>query len=799
MLKNYFKIAIRNLHKQKLFTTINIFGLAIGLAGSLIIAVFVWNQLSYESMHKKSDRIYRIAAQFGKGDQGMMLAGAMRPLGPALKSELSEVEDYTRLRFNDNAKIIIDNDEKIVPRLFLSDASIFNLFDLKIIKGNYKVSLNEVNTAFISEAFAKNLFGNVNSINKTILYNDTTPIKIAGVYKNVKGNTQIYADLIISYKTLEAIDKQENSWGSFGQDLTYVLLNKEVPIPQLKKEVQAVLEKNTSPQFGQMVQLLPEKLTDIYLTSQTRGDLVEHGNMNYVYVFSSIAVLVLLIACLNFINLSTARSIKRAKEIGIKKLLGAAKTQLIKQFFTESFLLTFVSLIIGLLLFEIFYPLLNKFLEIDLTISYLQTTDFYLIIIVIFFTVAIFSGLYPAFYITHFNPLLTVKGIEKIQSNKMGFRKILVVIQFVISIFLIFGTTVIFQQLNYVKNGDLGFDKENIILVHYSPHYENAVTRYETFKTKLLSESSILGVSGAYTLPGINNNEQRTIRVKGATDDEQKVMRSIGVDFGFTETMKMKVIAGRSFSKKFSTDATSSVILNQTAVKELGLKNPIGTEVVVPQGENNSSAYSQIIGVVSDFHIESFKKEIEPVVLYINPERFYTIAVRIDKRNTKTAIAKVAGIWNQIFPEEEFNYQFLVDKYKGLYSAEDKISHIFTIFAFLAVYIASLGLLGLSSFSAEQRRKEIGIRKVLGSSVSEIINLLTKDYLKLIVISSVIALPLSFYLMNVWLSDFAYRIQISWIPFVLAVLISIIISLLTISSQAVKAALTNPIKSLRYE
>ena len=799
MWKQSLKIAVRNLFKQKLFTSINIFGLAIGLTGSLLIAVFVWNELSYESMHSKADRIYRVAAQFGSGDQGMVLAGAMRPLGPALKSELPGVEDFARVRLLDETKIIINNDEKLVPRLFISDASLFNLFDLKVIKGNYKVSLNEINTAFISKAFSKTLFGDKDPIDKTFLYNDDIPIKIAGVFENVEGNTQIYADLIVSYKTIEAIDQVDFPWGNFGQDLTYVLLHEEMPIPLLKEKCQAVLEKNTNEQFAQMIGLIPERMHDIYLNSKVRGDIIGHGNANYVYLFSSIAILVLLIACLNFINLSTARSMKRAKEVGVKKMLGAARIQLIRQYLTESFLLTFISLMIGILFFELLYPLLNSFLEIDLKISYLQTIDFYLIIAAIFFVVAILSGLYPAFYITRFNPLQTVKGIGKMQSTKMGFRKVLVVVQFTISIFLIFGTTVIFQQLHYLKNGDLGFDKENVLLINYSPHYENAITRYKTFKAKLLSESSVLGITGAYTLPGINSNEQRTIKVKDASDDDQKVMRSIGVDFGFIETMKMKLVEGRSFSEKYSTDATASIILNETAVKELGLKNPIGTEVVVPQGNDNSSPYSTIIGVVSDFHVESLEKAIDPVVLYVNPERFYTIAVRIDKKNTKDAIAKVKNTWSEIFPEEKLNYEFLVDKYKGLYSAEDKISQIFTIFAFLAIYIASLGLLGLSSFSAEQRKKEIGIRKVLGSSVHGIIELLSKDYLKLVIIAAIIALPISFYLTDKWLSKFAYKIEISWLPFVLSILLSLFISLVTVSTQAFRAATANPVKSLKYE
>lgn len=426
MWRQTLKIAVRNLFKQKLYTSINIFGLAIGLAGSLLIAVFVWNELSYENMHGNADRIYRVSVRFGQGGQGMVLAGAMRPLGPALKEDMAEVEDFTRIRFIDGQKISVDGEEKPVPRIFSADASIFDIFDIEIIEGNYKTSLNEVNNAFISQEFAKTLFGDENPMNKSFIYNGEIPVKISGVYRNPEGNTQIYSDLIISYKTIEAIDKTEYPWGNFGQDLTYVLLNKEMPLPVLKEKCMAVLEKNTNEQFAQMIQFVPEKFSDIYLKSQTRGDLIEHGNINYVYLFSTIAVLVLLIACFNFINLSTARSIKRAKEVGIKKVLGAARFQLIKQFLMESILLTFISLLIGVFLFELFYPLLNEFLGVEMKVSHFQTIDFYLIIAVIFFIVALLSGIYPSFYITNSIRLRQQRGlIEFIQVNSVSVKCLL--------------------------------------------------------------------------------------------------------------------------------------------------------------------------------------------------------------------------------------------------------------------------------------------------------------------------------------------------------------------------------------
>lgn len=799
MWRQTIKIAFRNLFKQKLFSSINIFGLAIGLAGSLLIAVFVWNELSYESMHDKADNIYRIAVQFGKSDDSMILAGAMPALGPAVKEELPEVDEFSRVLLDRNAPIVIGDNEFIERKFFLADPSIFSLFNIDIISESDDSPLSDPFDVMLSESTAKKYFGNVNPLSKTFQYREQTLI-VTGIYRDIKGNTQIDPDLIASYKTKEVVFPNGNQWGSFGQDLTYLLLNKEISASELEKKITDVVIRNTSAQFGDMLRFIPEHLPDVYLNSRTVGDVIEHGNKSYVYLFSTIALFVLFIAALNFINLSTARSFKRSKEVGIKKVMGAQRKQLISQFLTESLLITFIALIIGLVLFELIYPILIDFLGIRVGIDYLTSLQFYLMIAFVLFAVGLLAGIYPAFYLTHFNPIKTVKNEVGKTYKGLGFRKVLVISQFVISILLIFGTTVIFQQLNYMKDYDIGLDKNNIVLIKYVPDEEVAETRYETFKNKLLTSEFIKSVSGVYTLPGINSIQQQTIRLKGTPEDEQKIMRFNGVDFSFINTFGINLIAGRNFSKDFSTDRNHAVIINETALKELGLEldNAIGKEVSLPSSDNNEKL-ATIIGITKDFNIESLHNSIDPVVLYIDPERFYTIAVKTTSQNNQQVLKYIENTWNELMPNKKFNYSFMQDTYNQLYSSEDKISEVFTIFSFLAIYIATLGLLGLSSFSAEQRKKEIGIRKVLGSTIANIVGLMSKDYLKLVLVSSIIALPISFYLLNEWLSDFAFRIEISWLPFILAFSLSLIISLITVSSQALRAATLNPIDSIKYE
>ncbi|MCF8356227.1 MAG: ABC transporter permease, partial [Melioribacteraceae bacterium] len=467
MILNYIKMAFRNIIKQKLYSLINIFGLAIGMTGTMLILVYVFNEISYENFHENKDRIFRIGVQFGSNDSAIKLAGAMPAIAPALEEEISFVEKAVRFNLARKAVIKIENDEYQESNFFFTDSNVFSVFTFHVIEKLKNNPLDEPYTAAISESTAKKLFNDENPIGKTFIYNDNYTIKVTAVFADIEGNTHLKPNILVSYKTKEIIDPVEQPWNSWGEAFTYVLLNNKSEAGKLKENINSIFAKHTNEHFAKMFTFHIEPLPDIYLKSEMNGDLIEHGNLSYVYLFSSIAILVFIIACLNFINLSTARSFHRSKEVGVRKVLGANRTQLIRQFLSESVIISLISLIASLILFELLYPVLNNFLGSALIIDHHRTIEFYLLAFSIFLIVGLIAGMYPAFYLSYFNPIKTVDLNRIVKGNGLGFRRILVIVQFAISTILIFGTTVIYQQLNYMKNTDLGFDKNNVLLISF--------------------------------------------------------------------------------------------------------------------------------------------------------------------------------------------------------------------------------------------------------------------------------------------------------------------------------------------
>jgi len=791
MLNKYFKLAFKRMTTHKLFTFINIFGLAIGFAGSLLISVFIWNELNYESMHKKRDNIYRIAIQFGQQDQSMILPGAMPALGPAAKAEIAQVEDYVRITPRRDATIRVGDFEFKENGLVFADPSIFDIFTIKTSQADAEPLSDPLNV-LLSASTAQKYFNRQDVIGKVIQYGEH-PLKVSGVFEDIIGNSQIKPKLIASRGILQMDNPNASEWGSFGQDFTFLLLNTKTSAEKLEQELTALLIRKTGQQLANMIRIIPEHFPGIHLNSKAIGDIIPHGNKSYVYLFSTIAFFVLLVASLNFINLSTAKATSRAREVGVNKVLGARRSQLIAQFLIESMGIAFFAFIIAILVFQFFYPILVDFLNISIGIQYIKTIEFYAIIGISFIAIGLISGIFPALYLTHLTPVLAVQNNINPNAKKPVFRKILVVCQFVISIILIFGTTVIFRQLLFMQNFDIGMDKENIVLLNYMPEGNETDQTYEILKSSLLESAYISNVTGVYTLPGLMNIEKKTVRIKGAPEEEAKPMRFNGVDYSFINTFNIELLAGRNFSQNYSTDKSQAVILNEAAVKELGEKNIIGKQIT------NGDTYATVIGIVKDFHIESLHNDITPVVLYINPQRYNTIAVKISHNNETAALAFIESTWNRVNPEQKFEYTFMQDMYSHLYSAEEKVSQLFTIFSMLALCIASLGLFGLVAFSAEQKRKEIGIRKAIGATVRDVIALLSQDYIKMVLLAFIISMPISYFLMTKWLQNFTYRISIHVWMFILAGGIAFTIALSTMSWQAIQAARANPVKALRYE
>lgn len=798
MLKNYLKIAIRNIIKNKVYSFINIAGLAIGIAGSLLILVYVANQLSYESMHKNRAHIYRVSVVFGSGESTIKLAGAFPALGPAAVAEIPEVKAAVRFRHPEAAVIKIGDKEFKEKNFFFADSNVLNVFTFPLIKGNKNTALNNPSSIVISEDIAKKYFGNSDPVGKRLTYNNKYDFVVSGVMKNVSSNTMLRCELIAPYSRDMEIEKTQMPWMQWGEDFTYLYLKDNASIENIKKKLHELYLKNTNEVMASMMKFVIIPLKDIYFESDLMGELAPTGNITSVYLFSSIAILVLLIACLNFINLSTAKSLRRSKEVGLRKVLGANRGKLIRQFFGESFIITLIALLLSLIIYELVNPLLYNYFDIQLSGNSLLNFNFIIVLISIIIFVSMVAGIYPAVFLSAYKPVDSLKSAKLPGSSGASLRRILVTIQFAITVFLIIGTAAIYKQLSFMRNSNLGFNKKNVIVVNFPVSDKNAAGKYFVVKHAFQSIPGVIDVSGAYTLPGINNKETQSVQLPGKSDKDFSMFQAVGVDYDFIPTLGLQLIKGRNFSENFGLDSTSSIILNETAVKNLGLKNPLGTDVYLPGG-NNSQRKATIIGVIKDFHVASFYKKIEPMFLYINPQRYFNIALKINSKDESKILSSLRNDWEKILPGKEFDYSFLEQTYDNLYQSDEKTGSLFSIFSFLSILIACMGLFGLVSYTIEVRTKEMGIRKVLGADFKSITVLLSKDFIRWTLIANIFAWPLAYYAISKWLDGFAYKTSIGISIFIISAVIVVMIALITVSIQAVKAATANPVKSLRYE
>ena len=799
MIKNYIKITFRNLVRNKLYSVINIAGLSIGIAGSLLMLVYVSDQLSYESMHKNADNIVRVSAGFGNGDNIMKLAGAMPGIGPAAAEEIPEVKASVRFRKRYNAKVKVGDKEFVEDNFFFADSNVFKVFTFPFVTGKQNSALNNPNSIVISEAVANKYFGSDrNAIGKNLILDNKYNFTITGIIKDMPANTYLRCDFIAPYSKAIEIYNITQPWQTWGEDYTFLYLRDNVSLNNLKNKLDKVLVKHTNEKFAKFLSFYVLPLRDIYLKSDMIGELGPTGNIKSIYIFSSIALLLLIIACLNFVNLSTARSLRRSKEVGLRKVLGANRAGLFRQFWGESIIITLLAVAVSLIFFEFLSPILFKYFDVNITgINYFDS-NFFIILIGIIFFVSLIAGIYPAIFLSKYQPVDSLKGIRTPGSSGAGLRKALVVLQFSISIFLLIGTAAIYKQLNYMLTANAGFDKKDIYIVSYPASQKGAADKYPVLKNEFLSVPGVTDVSGVYTLPGSGNKEQQSFRLKGESKDEAMTMQASGVDYDFIQTLGIKLLQGRNFSEQYGTDKDNSIIINETAARKLGLKNPVGTEVYIPSGTSRVRLV-KIIGVIKDFHTASFHEKIEPLFLYINPVRFYNIAVKIDPKYTKQALASLKDKFKEVIPNKSFNYETLTEQYNSIYQSDEKTGSLIMIFAILSVIVASMGLFGLSSFATEVRMKEIGIRKILGADIFTISFLLSKDFTKWVLVANIIAWPVAYYAISKWLDDFAYKTEMGIWIYILAAVVALVISILTISFQSVKVANTNPVKTLRYE
>ena len=806
MFKNYIKITFRNFLKNKSFSIINISGLALGIACTIMILLFVQDELSYDQYHANKDKIIRFTRDWKNqnGEINLALARVAPPFAPLLKNDFPNIiEEIVRVKSDYKTKLKVQDEYYIDDNFFWAEGSYFKIFDYKFLSGNPETALQEPNSVVLTEDVAKRYFGNEDPIGKIVNYEDEIDLKVTGVIENIPQNSHFVFSILGSFKTLEVIygstDRLQNfGWNSFS---TYALVKNENLISELEIEIPEFLDRhlprdnrsNRKPSEGTMLHI--QRLTNIHLHSHLSSEVGQNGNITYVYLFSAIAFFVLLIACINFMNLSTARSTKRAKEIGMRKVLGADKNQLIYQFIGESLFLSFFSLLLALAVVHISLPSLNSFLNKSIALNYLDNLSAVGGIILITFLVGIISGSYPAVLLSSFKPAKVLKGESRTGTNKSMFRTVLVVAQFSISIILIVCMGVVYNQMNYLQNKSLGFQKEHVVTLAMSGQVQN---NFENVKNRLMQNSNITNVSRSDLVP----TDMLVNSMGGSTIDGDKLvpvgfrLARVQVDYDFFETYNMDIVAGRSFSKNYASDDSLSFILNEAAVKKIGWN--IDEAVGKPFSYGNIRN-GRIVGIVKDFHFESLHNEIVPILFMVNQEDCYNLVLKASGVNITSAINNLENIWNELSPEYPFTFSFLEDEYNALYSAEKKLGEMFNIFTFLATFIACLGLFGLAAFSAEQKTKEIGIRKVLGATVTNIVSRFSLSFIKLVLIANIFAWPIAYYAMELWLSSFAYKIDLGLSVFLSAAVIAILIALFTIMYQALKAALANPVKSLKYE
>jgi putative ABC transport system permease protein len=808
MIQNYLKIALRNLLRNKVYSFINIGGLAVGIACCLLITLYVTDELSFDRFNEKADRIYRLNLGIKYGGSEQLVATTSDMIGPTLKKDYPQVENYVRLYdagpYLTKKSGTLNNirEEKIL----FADSTIFEIFTFPLLSGDKKSVLTEPNTLVISESAAKRHFGNENPVGQMLNLDNKKDYKITGIMKDLPENAHFRAEFFISMKSLTY------PWNSFLSNNfhTYILVKNGVNRKAFDGYFKQIVKKYISAEMVKTVGATIEEfeksgsyyrygmipLTDIHLNAKETQGLGINGDIQYVYIFSIVALFVLLIACINFMNLSTAQSSKRAKEVGVRKVLGSVRYQLMIQFFAECVLLSFFALGLALFLITLLLPFFNELSGKTLSFSYLTNDKTLIVLAVLPLFVGLLAGSYPALFLSSFEPIKVLKGRLSLKGGSL--RNALVVFQFATSIVLIVGTVIIYRQINYIQQKTLGFNKNQVLIVNdaYALDKKANAFREEVLKLKGVESGTLSGY-----LPTPSNRDNTVMFPEGETDQAKGVQAGRwDIDYDYINTLGMQLVKGRNFSKEFGTDS-SGVILNETAAKLFGYKNNPLNKGISLMSDNNpkNPKVFRVIGVVKDFHFESLRSNIGALCLFLNLSRG-NVSFRLNAQSDiPSTVKRIETKWNEMAPGQPFSYAFMDDSFNSVYKAEQRIGKISLTFAFLTILVACLGLFGLVTFIAEQRIKEIGIRKVLGASVVSIVQLLSKDFVVLVVVSIVIASPIAYYVMNKWLQDFAYRIEISWWIFAVAGIVAIVIALLTVSYQSIKAALANPVKSLRTE
>jgi putative ABC transport system permease protein len=817
MIQNYIKIAWRNIQRNKMMFAINVMGLAIGIASCLTISLYVADELSFDRHNNKAKDTYRVVLDAKMGGELIKEASIMAPVAAALKQEIPEIEYTTRIyKFTEAAKVTYQEKTIRKGKMAMVDPAFFEVFTNKFLAGTPKAALSMPNTVVLTKEQAEAYFGKTDPINKSIHiedigiwnengFNDFSGLyTVTGIIEKMPENSHFHFDILASMASNPLA--KSNSWLQ-GQYFTYITLRKGTDLKQFNSKVNAILSKNLAPQMkekmgislaesmakGNSFSLMLQPLLDIHLQSNLRGELEQGGQQKTVAIFGAIALFMLLIACINFMNLSTASASKRVKEIGMRKVLGSAKGQLINQFLSESFIATVFAMLLGLGLFCLCLPFFNQLSNKHIEISSLFNAKYILTIVIMTLIISLLSGAYPAFFMSSFPTLHALKNRFTSSSSK-GIRSSLVVLQFAISATLIIGTLVVSQQMNYIQNKDIGYNRKSLIVLREAGFLGN---KLDVFRDELKKDPRVKSITKSAFVPAgpTDSNMQGVFTI---SDPSQQIrIKEYSIDEAYLPTLGMKLINGRNFTKA-SDENTTNIIINETAIKSIGLQeNPIGQTLKMAGNGDANKPLLTIVGVIKDFHARSLREPIEPLMMKYNP--YFSLIIKAENKDIPGLVKSMESRWNSFATGETFSYAFLDELYNETYLREANMNFILRIFALLTIFVACLGLFGLITFTTEQRYKEIAIRKTLGSTVSQITALLSKDFLILIIISLIIACPLGYYIMKYWLQDFEYRISISWWIFALAGLVTILIAFSTIAFKSIKAALMNPVKSLRSE
>ncbi len=810
MFTSFIKVAIRNIMRQKAYALINVFGLAVGIACSILITLFIIHERSFDRFHEQADRIVRVWVNGQLADSKISSAYTAIPTGPAFLEEVPEVVNYCRIEPWENVLIRQGERTFLEDGFYWADSGFFEIFSFPLVSGDPSKALTEPHSMVISEKMANKYFGQEDPMGQVLeLFNDTVEYRITGVMKDIPANSHLSCDFVVDFRSLW---RANNTQWTSNNVFTYLLLEDEIPPAVLNEKFDPIMRKYVGVEIRQFLgisfedweasgnyyRIQAQPLSDIHFNTDIEHAMKASSDRKYIYIFSLIALFIILIACINFMNLSTARSAGRAREVGLRKVVGSSKGQLVRQFLAESFLMVVLALLLAMLIVELALPLFQKHTQVNLAVDYFG--NWYTIPVLLGFAlvVGLMAGSYPAFFLASFRPVAVMAGKLEAGARRSGLRSILVVFQFSISIFIILGTIVISRQLNFLLNKELGFYKDQLVVMERFGTVGRE--RVETFKQEISKIPGVISSASSTMVPGRVTNYNGHM-MEGRPQDQTYLLEVNYADYDFPETYGLSIVEGRFLNRDFASDSIN-IVINQSSVRKFGINEPLKTTFLQPGDEDRAITRLPVVGVIKDFHNASLHTEIRPYMMRIRPPGWNWIpflTVRLEPLNMQGTLKQIENVWKEFTNDQPFEYFFLDDDFASKYDQEKRTRIIFLVFSVLAILVASLGLLGLTAFTTEQRTKEIGIRKAMGADALNVVRLISRETLILIGISTLVAWPVAYYFFRHWLIDFPYRIELGIAPFLLSFAFALLISLVTISFQTVVAALKNPADALRYE